>query len=121
MPITLHTYEDVQLHVTCLLFDKQPPEPGPLRIEKNLFADIFINTDGHIEVSTYASLEDFYEWESLDGGGICMLWNDDNEDFTCAEDDPEYIDNIRKNWTPEQLAQCIQDKALFVWQLIHSA
>jgi hypothetical protein len=45
MSITLHTYEDVQLHVTCLLFDAEPRESSPLRIEKNLFADIFIDTD----------------------------------------------------------------------------
>lgn len=122
MSITLHTYEDVQLHVTCLLFDAEPLESWLLRIEKNLFADIDIDSEGHIQVSTYASLEDFEEWESLDGGGICMLWNDDPDEwYKSSSDDPNSCDNIRERGDPEEIAKLVSDKALFVWELIHSA
>lgn len=122
MSITLHTYEDVQLHVTCLLFDAEPIESWLLRIEKNLFADIDIDSEGHIQVSTYASLEDFEEWESPDGGGICMLWNDDPDEwYKSSSDDPNSCDNIRERGDPEEIAKLVSDKALFVWKLIHSS
>lgn len=93
------------------LFVNPEPETDSLyKISDTKYVNLFIDSDWDLQVQLYA--DDTYEVH-IDGGGICIMQSDEGEQI--------HIESILKTWTPQEICNLVSSKALFVWELIHSA
>lgn len=107
-------------YLTVLAFMVQyfsEPEPEEELImenkEDNEIIRVFTDSEGDIQVCLEEWTENGEDGDELDGGGIMVM--------TSEEDEEDRIKFILYSGTPEKISELVTEKALFIWELIHTA
>ena len=122
----MHTFKHVYAYVSQLILTDDYPDSKVFKIDTWFFAEVSYDCDENIMVNIY---EDEDMEEEKDWGGCCILNtfdDDDDEDSEKYWNEELQLDTrtwtyILAHGTEEEICQLVTDKALFVWELIHSA
>lgn len=101
------SYLSIVLYVTQLLATPEPDDELTMQDGLNTI-HVFVDSDGDIQVSIFDENE-----EQCNEGGLCVMESEEEEN--------DNINKILTTGTPEEINELITDKALFIWELIHTS